>query len=325
MKIIKPHHIRKYIQLRDKTLAVLRKVTIPGFDNLPLYDVLEFFIKGLFQGALSVRAAAIAFSFFMAIFPFILFIFSLIPYIPIENFQEQLMALFSEIIPPDTYAMVEKTIFEIVMKQNSGLLSLSFLLTFIFSTNGISAIIDGFNGSVNVNKTKTWLQQRIMAIYLMLIISFLVVIAIAMITMGGAVIEWLVANKIFSSQITIFLLEITKWVITLSLTYFSVSFLYYFGPASRKEYRFFSPGSLLATVLLISGTMGFNYYITNFSTYNALYGSIGTLIIFLLWLFFNAFILLVGFELNVSFARAKFKPAHADQGSTLPPIEKQTL
>ena len=138
-------------------------------------------------------------------------------------------------------------------------------------------------------------------------------------------IEWLDANKIFSSQITIFLLEITKWVITLSLTYFSVSFLYYFGPASRKEYRFFSPGSLLATVLLISGTMGFNYYITNFSTYNALYGSIGTLIIFLLWLFFNAFILLVGFELNVSFARAKFKPVHADQGSTLPPIEKQTL
>ncbi len=278
---------------------------MPGFEGVPLYDVLVFFINGLFRGALSVRAAAVAFSFFLAIFPFILFLFTLIPYIPIENFQALLLDLFAEIIPPDTYSMVEKTIFEIVTKQNSGLLSLSFILTFFFSTNGIAAILEGFNGSFHVAETKNWFQQRLVAIFLMLVLSFLVIIALALITMGGSTIEWLINNDWINDDFTVILLEIVQWVSTLALTFFSVSFLYYFGPAKRKEYRFISPGSSLATALLILGTIGFNYYIANFSNYNALYGSIGTLIIFLIWLFFNAFILMIGFELNASIAIAK--------------------
>ncbi len=310
MKIIQQHHIRKYITWRDRLVEVLRKIVLPGFEGVPLYDVLVFFINGLFKGSISVRAAAIAFSFFLAIFPFILFIFTLIPYIPIENFQTSLLDLFAEIIPPDTYVMVEKTIFEIVTKQNSGLLSLSFLLTFIFSTNGISAIIDGFNGSWHITETKTWIQQRLMAIYLMMALSFLVVLAIALITMGSTFIDWMILKRLVASDFTVILLEIIQWIITLALTFFSVSFLFYFGPARRKEYHFFSPGSILSTALLILGTLGFNYYITNFSNYNALYGSIGTLIIFLIWLFFNAFILLIGFELNVSIAKAKAGSIH---------------
>lgn len=305
MKIIQQHHIRKYITWRDWFVEVLRKIVLPGFEGVPLYDVLVFFINGLFKGSISVRAAAIAFSFFLAIFPFILFIFTLIPYIPIANFQTSLLDLFAEIIPPDTYVMVEKTIFEIVTKQNSGLLSLSFLLTFIFSTNGISAIIDGFNGSWHITETKTWIQQRLIAIFLMVVLSFLVVLAIALITMGSTFIDWMILKRLVASDFTVILLEIIQWIITLALTFFSVSFLYYFGPARRKEYHFFSPGSILSTALLILGTLGFNYYITNFSNYNALYGSIGTLIIFLIWLFFNAFILMIGFELNVSISKAK--------------------
>ncbi|KAF0130916.1 MAG: membrane protein [Bacteroidetes bacterium] len=310
MKIIQQHHIRKYITWRDRFVEVLRKIVLPGFEGVPLYDVLVFFINGLFKGSISVRAAAIAFSFFLAIFPFILFIFTLIPYIPIANFQTSLLDLFAEIIPPDTYVMVEKTIFEIVTKQNSGLLSLSFLLTFIFSTNGISAIIDGFNGSWHITETKTWIQQRLIAIFLMVVLSFLVVLAIALITMGSTFIDWMILKRLVASDFTVILLEIIQWIITLALTFFSVSFLYYFGPARRKEYHFFSPGSILSTALLILGTLGFNYYITNFSNYNALYGSIGTLIIFLIWLFFNAFILMIGFELNVSIAKAKSGSIH---------------
>lgn len=316
MNRIRHKYFRRYLTAKEKMIGLLRRIIVPGFEQIPLYDVLVFFLNGLFKGALSVRAAAVAFSFFLAIFPFIIFIFTLIPYIPIENFQASLLNLFAEVIPADTYAMVEKTIFEIVTKQNTGLLSLSFVLTFIFSTNGLSAIMEGFNGSTHITQTKPWLQQRLIAIILLIILSVFVVLAIAMITMGGTLINFMIDNNIISGDFTVIMLELIQWLATLALTFFSVSLLYYLGPANRKKYHIISPGSILATFLLIAGTLGFNYYIANFSNYNALYGSIGTLIIFMIWLFFNAFILLIGFELNASIARAKAHPGYSRREET---------
>ncbi len=126
--------IKFYVQKR-RIKAILRLLILPGFDDVPLYDVLVFFIRGIFKGAVTTRAAAVAFNFFLAIFPFILFLFTLIPYLQIEDFQATLLDLFKDIIPPNTYNEVEETILEIVLRQNTGLLSLSFILTFIFSTN----------------------------------------------------------------------------------------------------------------------------------------------------------------------------------------------
>lgn len=305
MKLITRKRIRQYICIRNSVVRTLRLVVVPGFQGVPLYDVLVFFFTGLFKGSVSIRASAVAFNFFLAIFPFILFLFTLIPYLPIHDFQTQLFNLFEEIIPPETFSMVEQTIYEIIMKQNSGLLSLSFVLTFIFSTNGINAIIEGFNSTWHEIPTKSWLQQRLAAIVLMIVLLFLVIISIALVTTGGTLIQYMVKKEWITGDFTIYSLMILKWVIALALTFFSVSFLYYYAPAQRKSYRFFSPGSILATSLFTAGTMGFNYYIANFSQYNALYGSIGTLIIFLLWLFINAFILLIGFELNASIMLAR--------------------
>ncbi len=293
--------------LKRRIKAILRLLILPGFDDVPLYDVLVFFIRGIFKGAVTTRAAAVAFNFFLAIFPFILFLFTLIPYLPIADFQATLLDLFKDIIPPNTYNEVEETILEIVLRQNTGLLSLSFILTFIFSTNGISAIMDGFNGTFHTIDTKTWLQQRLSAIFLMLVLSFFVILAIALITSGGITIQWLIKNQFVRGGLTAQLLQIFRWLVIVLLTFLSLSMLYYYAPAKRKEYRFISPGSILATALFIVGTLAFNYYISNFSRYNALYGSIGTLIIFLMWLYFDAFILLIGFELNASIRQAKIE------------------
>lgn len=294
-----------YATNRDKFIGVLRMIVVPGFGGVPLYDVLVFFVKGLFEGSVSTRAAAVSYNFFLAIFPFILFLFTLIPYIPVADFQVTLFSLFQEIIPPETFAMVEKTIFEIIMLQNSGLLSLSFILTFYFSTNGVNAIMDGFNSSLHSSQIRNWWKQQLTAIFLMAILSVLVILAITFITVGSFAINWLIEKGLIQDDLTITLLEIVRWLIILLLTFFSVSFLYYFGPAERRAYAFFSPGSILATFLLIIGTLGFNIYIANFSRYNALYGSIGTLIIFLVWIFISSFILLIGFELNASIRQAK--------------------
>ncbi|MCK9451026.1 MAG: YihY/virulence factor BrkB family protein [Bacteroidales bacterium] len=295
----------KFLAIKERFVAILRLLILPGFDEVPLYDVLVFFIRGIFKGSVTTRAASVAFNFFLAIFPFILFLFTLIPYLPIADFQVTLLDLFKDIIPPNTYKEVEETILEIVLRQNRGLLSLSFILTFFFSTNGISAIMDGFNGTWHAIDTKTWVQQRLSAIFLMLTLSFFVILAIALITSGGIIIQWLINQDFIRSGITAQLLQVFRWLVIVLLTFLSLSMLYYYAPAKRKEYRFISPGSILATALFIVGTLAFNFYISNFSRYNALYGSIGTLIIFLMWLYFDAFILLIGFELNASIRQAK--------------------
>jgi membrane protein len=298
---------RKYVNLREFTKDLLKMIVLPGFDRMSLFEVMSFFFKGLFEGALTTRAASVAFSFFLAIFPFIIFIFTLIPYIPISDFQITLLDLFEDIIPPETYEMVESTIFDIVMRQQTGLLSLSFILTFFFSTNGVSAIMDGFNSSWHAIETKSWWQQRLAAMFIMVSLSLLVIIAIALITMGGHFINWMLAHNWIQGDFTVTMLLLLKWLVVIGLTFLSVSLLYYYAPAIRRQYHFFSPGSILATALLIFGTLAFNFYIQNFSRYNALYGSIGTLLIFLLWLYFNALILLIGFELNASIKQARKK------------------
>lgn len=295
---------RFYISLRNRIIELLRLIILPGFGRMPLYDVLSFFFRGLFNGSLTTRASSVAFHFFLALFPFIIFLFTLIPYIPITDFQDTLLDLFEDVIPSDTYDMVESTIFDIVKRQNTGLLSLSFVLTFFFSTNGVSAIMDGFNSTWHAIETKSWWQQRLAAMFIMVSLSVLVIIAIALITTGGIAINFLIEMEWIKGDFTIVMLLVMKWLIIIALTFLSVSLLYYYAPAERRTYRFFSPGSILATGLLIVGTLGFNFYIINFSRYNALYGSIGTLMVFMLWIFFNAFILLIGFELNASIKHA---------------------
>lgn len=309
MNRYKRKYLRKYIVLRNATVDSLRLIILPGFYGVPLYDVLVFFIKGIFKGSISTRAEATAFNFFLALFPFVIFLFTLIPYIPISNFQETLMSLFEDFIPADTYGMVESTITDIVLRQNTGLLSLSFVLTFVFATNGVSAIMDGFNKSWHSIETKNWWQQRLTAVFLTVTLSVFVIVAIGLITMGGTIIAWLLNLDLVRGDFKLILLLIIKWITVVLITFLSISLLYYYAPARRRQYKFFSPGSILATALLIIGTLAFNYYIINFSRYNALYGSIGTLMVFLMWIYFNALILLIGFELNAS-----IKQAHSDNG-----------
>ncbi|MFA8299589.1 MAG: YihY/virulence factor BrkB family protein [Hyphomicrobiales bacterium] len=291
--------------IKSSIIKFTRRATIRGFQGLPIYDVMSFFWKGLYDGALGLRASAIAFNFFMAIFPTILFFFTLIPYIPINDFQMSLFGLIQEVIPEKTYQAVSSTLFDILTIPHSSLLSIGFLMALIFSTNGIHALIDSFNSSFHVVETRSWIRQRITAIFLVLILSVLVVLGIALLSFGTDVLKYLVKEGYLRGSFTFELIQIGKWIVILLIFLFSYSFLYYMAPAKRKPFSFLSVGSILSTVLTILFTFGFNYYIDRFSRYNALYGSIGTLMIFLLWLYFSAYVLLIGFELNTSIYNAK--------------------
>jgi membrane protein len=296
--------------MRDSLAALiklLRRVVMPGSGGLPLLNVLRFFGKGLFEGRLTLRASSISFDFFLALFPSILFFFTIIPFVPVAGFQRELLTLLEDIIPYTIWVYISGTLEEIITRPRGDLLSLGFILALLFSTNGINSIIDGFNSSYHVTETRSFLRQRLVSLFLVFVLSFLVILAISLFIVGGRVLNFLASEGILDNNFTIIVLQLVRWIMIVALFLFSVSFLYYFAPAKKKEYKFLSSGSIFTTFLMILTTYGFNFYIENFSRYNALYGSIGTLLVFMLWIYFNSIILLIGFELNVSIKTAKIK------------------
>jgi membrane protein len=293
--------------LATSTEKFLRKLVIPGFDGMPVYDVATFFIRGLQKGAISMRAAAFSYNFFLALFPTIIFFFTIIPYIPISGFQDNLLELLQNFIPKKAFDAVEETLFDIVKRPRGGLLSLGFVMALYFSTNGIHSLIVAFNQSRHTVETRSWVKQRLIAIVLVVILSSLIILSIVLITLGPVALDFLVKHNMLRDSFTYYLLLAGKWIISSAMLFFAFSFLYYLAPAAESRFRFFSAGSTLSTVLTIVASVGFNYYVNSISRYNSLYGSIGTLIIIMVWIFFNAMIVLIGFELNVSIRNAKRK------------------
>ena len=286
-------------------LKVSKRITLPGFDGVPLYDVAVFFFRGLTEGYITSRAAAISYSVFLAIFPFMIFLFTIIPFIPIENFQQSLLGIIEDFMPKMAFESVRETIIDIVTRPRSSLLILNLVLTLYFSTNGVNSLIEAFNNTYHVLETRSGVKQYLVSILIVLINSFLLIIAIGLITFGSALLSWILPYSIQNSIIVVFLLQLLRWLIILGLLLMAISLIYYLAPVKQKSFRFFSAGSLLATFLIVISTLAFNFYVDNFSSYNALYGSLGTLMIVLVWIYINAISLILGFELNASIRIAR--------------------
>lgn len=289
---------------RIKLIAKLKRIVIPGFDGIPIYSVMVFFYKGVLNGSITTRASAISFSMFLALFPAIIFFFTLIPFIPIENFQDVLLGLIYDIIPHKAWDAVESTVIDIIKRPRGGLLSIGFVLALFFATNGINSMIDAFNASYHSMEFRGIFMQRWVAIVLVFVLALLLIIAITTITVGTAFFNYLDEQNWFHDRIIIQLIQWVRWVVLVALTYFGISFIYYWGPAKKRPFKFFSAGSSLATLFMMSINIGFNFYANNMAQYNALYGSIGTLLLILLWVYFNSIIMLIGFELNASIFNA---------------------
>jgi membrane protein len=286
-------------------IRLSKKIVIPGFDGLPLYDVAVFFVKGLSKGYITTRASAISFNFFLAIFPTVIFFFTIIPFIPITNFQQSLLDLIRDFIPDEAYATVQTTVEDIVIRPHGGLLSVGFLLSLYFSTNGINSLMVAFNNTFHTIETRSAIRQRIVSIFLVIIITFLLIISIGLITFGTWFLAILLPAQILKSHLIFSVILVLKWMIIFAMLFFAISFIFYFVPAKKRHFRFISAGSSLATFLVITTTLGINFYVDNFSKYNALYGSIGTLLVILLWIYLNSLSLLIGFELNASIYTVK--------------------
>jgi len=282
-----------------------KSVVLPGFGSLPLYTVATFFFQEIARESILNKASSLAYNFMLAIFPGIIFLFTLIPYIPIDNFQEQLLEFTRVIMPENAYLTVESTLEDIVKNQNSGLLSVGFILATFFATNGVSSLMLAFNKASLIAESRTWGHQRLVAIGLTLMIIIALTMGMTIFTAAGYVVGYLKENITINAAFWGFVIAAARWLILFGIYFFAVSILYKFGPASSRRWKLFSPGAMLATILAILTFSGFAFYINNFNAYNKLYGSIGTLIVIMIWIYLNSLILLVGFELNASIALSK--------------------
>ena len=269
-----------------------------------LYDLLELYISGLIKGTLTHRASAIAYSFFLAIFPFLLFILNLIPYIPIDHFQVDFWIFIDGLLPPGTHQFFSDIFFDIAEKRRGSLLSSVFFLSIFLMTNGIMAIFGGFEFSYHIQLTRTYVKQYLYALMVAIILSLLVLFVV--ITFMGYeiyLVPYLEEINFLTDNET--LLKISKLGFVAVMTYIATSILFYFGTIEGRKSKFFSVGSTFTTILFGVTTYLFGIYIENFSQYNQLYGSIGALLIFLLYIWINSNILLLGFELNATLLKLK--------------------
>jgi membrane protein len=292
----------------------LKKIKLPGLEGLSLYDLLELYVTGIVRGALTTRASAIAFSFFTAIFPFLLFVLIIIPYIPIDDFKIEFLVFLESFLPPSTSDFFFENIFEdIDSTQRGGLLSSVFVLSIMLMANGVNAIFSGFESSYHEQLTRSVYKQYLYALSIALILAFLLIITIAVLgyfqiyVVQGVLHAFEDRGFDFSSN-DIFWTNMAKYVFFVIMVYLATATLYYFGTKEGKHSNFFSVGALFTTLLIILSSYLFGVYIENFSQYNKLYGSIGALLILLLYLWLNANILLLGYELNASLQFLKKYP-----------------
>ena len=275
-----------------------KKILLPGFQGIPLFDVIRFFFLQAQKTGFTERASAIAFNFTMTIPPAIIFLFTLIPYLPIsQEFINQMFSLIKDVMPGErNNGGLIKFLSDILNKPRTGLLSTGFLLAMFFSSNAVMGIMRSFDRNyIGFTKRKDF-HERMVALRLTFILFILFFISILALMMQGSVLRWLgITNTILISVI-----HNLRWVVTILMFFFSISFIYRYAPSVHKRWRLVNPGSILATFLMIIFTGGFSYWVSNFSNYNELYGSISTVLILMLLIYFNSLVLLIGFELNVS-------------------------
>ncbi len=293
--------------LREKPVVIkfkdfLKGLSPWGVEGMNLYDVLKFFISGLSNGSVSIRSAAISFRLLVAVFPAIILLLSILPYTPLEA--EEVVKFLSIFFPGETVTILENTVSDLLDKTQGTLLSIGFVLTLIYASSSINAVLSGFNASYLIeNKGRSWYSSLI-SIVILIILVMMLGIAILLIGFSGKGIAWLYSEQLLFGDL-VFWLNLMRWLLSLMLVYFSVSILYHFGNPDADKWRTLTPGASMATILIVLISIVFSWIISYLDSYNRLYGSIGTFLALLVWVNANSSVLLLGFEFNASVQKAR--------------------
>ena len=285
--------------------SILDAIKLPFLQGLSLLSLLKLYVTGIVKGALSNRAGAIAFSFFMALFPFTLFILNLIPLIPINNFQDNFLVFIENTLPPTTFEAVKTIIDDILNNSYKGLLSTGVILSLFLMANGVNAILGGFENSYQVSTSRNFIKQYLWSLVLSLLLSFILLLSVSMIIFFEFLIQTVNIPKFIDQNIPLF--QIIRFIFLVMMVLTTVSVLFKFGTRQKFTKSFFNIGSVYTTILIILSSFLFSIYVLKFAKYNELYGSIGTLLIIMFYIWINSMILLSGFELNATIYQLKIK------------------
>jgi membrane protein len=286
----------------------LHVFTLPGLDSVAVYDVYKFFRSEIRRNSLTIRSRAIAYSFFLSLFPAILFIFSLVPFIlgfyDPENVNKYITGLVKSVSPSqDVFKFLWNIIGPLVKEfthKSPSLLTGSFIFTLFLASNGVVAMMSSFDKTYDDYHKRTAIMTRLVAMKISVLLIALFIFSIVLIVLGHNLLDWIFALLHIHDSFTRVLFIFIRYVSIVLLFFFSISLIYYYGPAVKKKYRFISTGSTIATVLSILTSIVFSYYLTHYARYNKLYGPIGTVIAIMIWLNLNALVLLIGYEINVA-------------------------
>lgn len=289
-KLLKNRHVKRLIVWLQQTVFLGGTVS--------LYEILVNLVRSNRKYDIDQRASAVAYSLTLAAFPAIIFLFTLIPYIPIEHLDQQIMELLRENIPSGIYEDADQTIMDIISRPRKGVLSFGFIFAMIASTNGMMSLMRSFDMVYDDNDTRGFLKLRGIATLLTLLLILVLFLSVILLIVGDAVMNILSDWNILRDTWMISLLNITRYLISFGSLMLTISMIYRFAPSHGRQFSFINAGAVIASVLILFATYGFSFYLSRFSSYNKLYGSIGTMIALMIWLYLLAFVIILGFEIN---------------------------
>ncbi len=292
-RIIRAVYIRKLIHLS-------RRITLPGFDGVSLWEILFFLGWTIRRGLLATRASSLAFHFFLAMIPFGLVMVILTAYIPYFDLEKDILPVFSVFIPETIFNQFVGNLDEFHHSTVNSLISYGFLLALYFSSNGFTVLIKSFNASRVQFEKRNWWSTKITAVVFVFLIISAVLALVIIVLFERKLLNYWAEHSVFIAEHLDGIFSISTFIFVGFMLYFAVATIYYFGPSNRKEFRFFSAGSTTATALIILISELYSFYIQKFAKYDELYGSLGTIMMLLLWIYLISFVLLLGFELNAS-------------------------
>jgi len=298
--------LEKLLQIRQvKQLIIWLQRTILFRGTVSIYDILLNLVHSNRKYDIDLRASAVAFSLTLASFPAVIFLFTLIPYIPIADLDKQIMAVLKDVMPRGIYEDADQTIMDILSRPRKGVLSFGFIFAMIASTNGMMSLMRSFDMVFKHEETRGFLKIRGIAILLTLLLIIVLCVAIVLLIVGDAAMNIVAEWHIIQDNWLISLLNISRYLVSFGALMLAISLIYRFAPSRSLKYSFFNSGSVVASVLILAATYGFSYYLSKFSSYNKLYGSIGTMIALMIWYYLLALLIILGFEINASIAVAK--------------------
>lgn len=319
--------ILRWKMLRGLSLLIrwLKTHSFPGLFGLPIWDVGGFLVREIRKDDPFMRANAVAFSFFLSLFPAVITLFTLLPYLPIyDTFNDTLHEMIVGVMPGTAGDWLLEFLEDIATRERRGLLSFSTLLFLYFSTSGTATLMYSFEKQYpEIFKNRSTLLVRWIAVWLTLLLAMLVLVAIGLIIAGNFLIQHL--SELFHWHwFNMWLLEAFRWLLVVALFYSSIALLYRYGAPTHRKFRFFSTGATVATVLAILSSVLFSLYINSFGTYNKFYGSIGTVMALMLWLQINAFSIISGYELNTAilFHRVRSSTRKKEAAQPSKPVSK---